>query len=86
MSPSLHGTEAMSSSPLSIQVHFRSLKDPRRKHRQRHRLLDIIVIALCAVIANANTWQEVEEFLPGTSSRKPCNREPCVRLRPQRTH
>ena len=52
----------MSSSPLSIQRHFRALRDPRRKHRQRHRLLDIIVIALCAVIANADTWQEVEAF------------------------
>jgi predicted transposase YbfD/YdcC len=52
----------MSSSPLSIQSHFRSLQDPRRRHRQRHRLLDIIVIALCAVIADADTWQEVEAF------------------------
>ena len=52
----------MSSSPLSIQSHFRSLQDPRRQHRQRHRLLDIIVIALCAVIADADTWQEVETF------------------------
>ena len=52
----------MSASPLSIQRHFRSLRDPRRKHRQRHRLLDIIVIALCAVIADADTWQEVEAF------------------------
>ena len=52
----------MSSSPLSIQSHFRSLRDPRRQHRQRHRLLDIIVIALCAVIADADTWQEVEAF------------------------
>jgi predicted transposase YbfD/YdcC len=52
----------MSSSPLSIRSHFRSLRDPRRQHRQRHRLLDIIVIALCAVIADADTWQEVEAF------------------------
>ena len=52
----------MSSSSLSIKSHFRSLRDPRRKHRQRHRLLDIIVIALCAVIADADTWQKVEAF------------------------
>jgi predicted transposase YbfD/YdcC len=52
----------MSSSPLSIRSHFRSLRDPRRQHRQRHRLLDIVVIALCAVIADADTWQEVEAF------------------------
>ena len=52
----------MSSSPLSIRSHFLSLRDPRRQHRQRHRLLDIVVIALCAVIADADTWQEVEAF------------------------
>jgi predicted transposase YbfD/YdcC len=52
----------MSSSSLSIRHHFSSLEDPRRKHRQRHRLLDVVVIALCAVIAGSNTWQQVEAF------------------------
>jgi predicted transposase YbfD/YdcC len=52
----------MTLSALSIRRHFASLKDPRRKHRQRHRLLDIIVIALCGVIANCNSWQDIETF------------------------
>src|SRR3954471_1886951 len=52
----------MSLSPVAILRHFQSLRDPRRRHRQLHRLLDIIAIALCAVIAGANTWQEVETF------------------------
>jgi predicted transposase YbfD/YdcC len=52
----------MSPNPLSIGHHFTSLSDPRRKHRQHHRLLDIVVIALCAVIAGSNTWQQVEAF------------------------
>jgi predicted transposase YbfD/YdcC len=52
----------MSPGVLSIQHHFAALPDPRRKHGQRHRLLDVIVIALCAVIAGSNTWQEVETF------------------------
>src|SRR4051794_25106688 len=47
---------------LSIGHHFAELRDPRRQHGQRHRLLDVIVIALCAVIAGSNTWQEVETF------------------------
>src|SRR4051812_43849766 len=46
----------------SIRHHFADLRDPRRQHGQRHRLLDIIVIALCAVIAGSDTWQEVETF------------------------
>jgi predicted transposase YbfD/YdcC len=52
----------MSLGGLSIVRHFQGLRDPRRRHGQRHRLLDVIVIALCAVIAGSNTWQEVETF------------------------
>lgn len=52
----------MSPGALSIRHHFADLPDPRRLHGQRHRLLDVIVIALCAVIAGSNTWQEVETF------------------------
>ena len=46
----------------SVGRHFRTLKDPRRKHRQRHRFLSIVVIALCAVIANCDDWQKVAVF------------------------
>src|SRR4051812_49845384 len=52
----------MAPGALSIQHHFAGLPDPRRRPGQPHRLLDIIVIALCAVIAGSNTWQEVETF------------------------
>jgi predicted transposase YbfD/YdcC len=52
----------MSQGALSIRHHFAALRDPRRQHGQRHRLLDVIVMALCAVIAGSNTWQEVETF------------------------
>ena len=45
---------------LSIIKHFARLKDRRRAHRRLHNLQDIIVIALCAVIAGATDWQEVE--------------------------
>jgi predicted transposase YbfD/YdcC len=51
----------MADQALSIQKHFAPLRDPRR-HRQRHLLLDIIVIALCAVIAGANNWQQIALF------------------------
>src|SRR5262249_52448858 len=47
---------------LSIPKHFAKLKDPRRAHRRLHLLQDIIVIALCAVIAGAQDWQEIETF------------------------
>ena len=47
---------------LSIAAHFAKLKDPRRAHRRLHHLQDILVIALCAVIANAQDWQDIETF------------------------
>jgi predicted transposase YbfD/YdcC len=52
----------MSPPPVSIGHHFRALRDPRREHRQRHRLLSVVVIALCAVISGSDDWQEVEAF------------------------
>jgi predicted transposase YbfD/YdcC len=42
-----------------LKRHFRKLKDPRRRHRRLHLLLDILVIAICAVLCGANTWPEV---------------------------
>ena len=47
---------------LSIPRYFRKLQDPRRVHRRLHLLQDILVIALCAVIAGAQDWQEIETF------------------------
>ena len=45
--------------PLAIQHCFRTLRDPRRSHRRRHLLLDIVVIALCAVICQCTDWQQI---------------------------
>jgi predicted transposase YbfD/YdcC len=47
---------------LSIPIHFSKLKDPRRRHRRLHLLQDVLVIALCAVVAGAQDWQDVETF------------------------
>lgn len=43
---------------LSIPKCFAKLKDPRRARRRLHHLRDILLIALCAVIAGAQDWQE----------------------------
>jgi predicted transposase YbfD/YdcC len=50
------------SGELSITKHFTQLPDPRRRHRRLHLLQDILVIALCAVIAGAQDWQQIETF------------------------
>lgn len=49
-------------SDVSISSCFAKLKDPRRRHRRVHPLQNVIVIALCAVIAGAQDWQEIETF------------------------
>ena len=48
--------------PLSIVERFAALEDPRTGNAKRHELLDIIVIALCAVICGADNSVEIEEF------------------------
>jgi predicted transposase YbfD/YdcC len=47
---------------LAIKKHFRTLKDPRRRHRRLHRLLDIVAIAICAVTGGADDWEEIAAF------------------------
>jgi predicted transposase YbfD/YdcC len=47
---------------LSIPRFFAQLKDPRRAHRRLHQLQDILVVALCAVIAGAQDWQQIVTF------------------------
>lgn len=49
----------MPRTPLSVTRYFRRLRDPRRRHLRRHLLIDILVIAIVAVICGANDWQQV---------------------------
>ena len=46
----------------TISEHFSSLRDPRIKLKTRHKLIDIIVITICAVICGADDWTEVEDY------------------------
>ena len=48
--------------PLSLFHHFSGLDDPRIERNKRHLLLDIITIAICAVICGADTWVGVTQF------------------------
>jgi predicted transposase YbfD/YdcC len=46
----------------SIKKHFRKLWDSRVRGRTRHLLVDIIVMAICAVIADCDSWREIALF------------------------
>jgi predicted transposase YbfD/YdcC len=53
----------MSEAPTArITDYFGGLQDPRIERSRRHQLLDIMVIAICAVIAGADGWTDVEAF------------------------
>jgi len=52
----------MSRPTLSLKKHFAKLRDPRIRRRKRHLLIDIIVIAVCAVICGCDDWQQIEVF------------------------
>jgi predicted transposase YbfD/YdcC len=52
----------MSDQDLSLAHHFAHLTDPRVDRTRLHELLDIVAIAICAVIAGAETWEDIEEF------------------------
>ena len=46
----------------SIGAHFASLTDPRADRGQGHLLLDIVTVALCAVLCGAGGWVAVATF------------------------
>jgi predicted transposase YbfD/YdcC len=46
-------------SSLAIKSHFRGLRDPRRRHGREHLFLDILVLAICAVLGNADSWRAI---------------------------
>jgi predicted transposase YbfD/YdcC len=53
----------MAATPVgSIKKYFRRLKDPRVVGRSRHLLVDIIVLAMCGVIADCDDWHEIVLF------------------------
>lgn len=52
----------MDAPPLALTTHFAPLVDPRIDRTKQHQLLDIVVIAICAVICGADTWVEIEEW------------------------
>jgi predicted transposase YbfD/YdcC len=42
--------------------HFSGIKDPRSEGRTAHQLIDILVVAVCAVIAGAESWVDMELY------------------------
>jgi predicted transposase YbfD/YdcC len=47
---------------LSLVDHFAELPDPRLDRTKQHLLIDLVTIALCAVLCGADDWVEVAAF------------------------
>ena len=72
-----------------VMDYLGDLEDPRIEHGKRHQLLDIVAIAICAVICGADSWVYVEMFgrskeewvplLPGPPQRHSLPRHPRLR-------
>lgn len=52
----------MSPKVTSLSEHFARVADPRVERTKRHVLIDILVIAICAVICGADDWVAVAAF------------------------
>jgi len=50
------------SQTVSLRQCFADLHDPRREHGRYHDLWDILGLTICAVVAGADSWVEVEEY------------------------
>jgi len=48
--------------PCGLLRLFGDVQDPRMERTKLHRLVDILMITLCAVICGADTWAEIELF------------------------
>ncbi|HEY5729770.1 MAG TPA: ISAs1 family transposase [Anaerolineales bacterium] len=46
----------------AIEQHFSKVTDPRVDRTKEHKLMDMIVIAICAVICGAEGWTDIENF------------------------
>ncbi len=46
----------------AIEEHFGKIRDPRKDRTKDHKLIDIIAIAICAVICGAEGWVDIENF------------------------
>ncbi len=49
-------------SAISIRKHFRSFDNLRTLLKIRHKLVGIIVLALCAVVASCDMWMEIKMY------------------------
>lgn len=53
---------ALPHATLAIQTHFADLEDFRIDRTRLHNLMDIVVIAICAVICGSEGWEDIAKY------------------------
>ncbi len=57
-------SEAVKLKPkITIADHFAVIEDPRIDRTKRHKLIDIMTIAICAVICGSDGWVAIETMV-----------------------
>jgi hypothetical protein len=46
----------------TVEEHFGSITDPRIERTKLHKLIDILVIAICAAICGCDNWEDIALF------------------------
>lgn len=42
--------------------HFNSITDPRTERCKKHEIIDILLLAISAVLSGAKGWEDIEDF------------------------
>ena len=45
-----------------MKEHFESISDPRQTWKVEYKLLEIIVMTICAVISGCEYWEDIADF------------------------
>ena len=54
----------------SVAEYFAALDDPRIDRTKRHKLVDIVTIAICGTICGADSWVDIELFGPSAEGQR----------------
>ncbi|MBC8946193.1 hypothetical protein Xind_02697 [Xenorhabdus indica] len=49
----------------NFSLHFSEIQDPRQRAKVAYSLFDILFASLCAMIAGAEGWNDIQEYIEG---------------------
>jgi len=46
----------------AVQKYFEEIKDKRQSWKLKHKLSEVVVTTICAVISGCEEWEDIEDF------------------------